>query len=236
MKQTKILSFLAAALLGQALLLAACGSDDDEATVPTVTPTATGEFTDARDGNVYHYVTIGNLDWTTENSRYDTGSDDTRSIYATSDAIGDDAGSAEQQTLQLFGYLYTWQGATQAAPDGWRLPTDDDWKQLEMALGMSKAEADGDGWRGSVQGTLMHQKDGTQLNMLYGGYMDGMSTSFASNYYYIEAMGYYWTATPGDSTKSTAYIRKLMYNRQDVYRHTSSVKNRMSVRFVRDHQ
>lgn len=47
-------------------------------------------------------------------------------------------------------------------------------------------------------------------------------------------MGYYWTATPSDDRQSTAYIRKLMYNRQDVYRHTSSVQNMMSVRFVRD--
>lgn len=235
MNRKHILLLLAAALLtATAPLLMACGSDDDNTTVPTVTPNATGEFIDARDGNVYHYVTYAGLDWTVENARYDTGSDDTRTIYLTNDAIGDDEGTAAQQTLATYGYLYTWQGAQKAVPDGWRLPTDDDWKKLEMALGMTQQQADADGWRGTLQGTLMHQKDGTGLNMRYGGFMDGLSTSYASKYYFIQAMGYYWTATPGDDRQSTAYIRKLMYNRQDVYRHTSSVQNMMSVRFVRD--
>lgn len=229
-----ILLLLAAILLTVTVpLLTACGSDDD-LTVPTVTPTATGEFTDTRDGNVYHYVSYAGLDWTVENARYDTGSDDTRSIYLSKDAIGDDEGTAAQNTLNTYGYLYTWQGAQKAVPDGWRLPTDDDWKMLEMALGMTHQQADADGWRGSVQGTLMHQKDGTGLDMRYGGFMDGLSTSFASKYYFIQAMAYYWTATPGDDNQSTAYMRKLMYNHQDVYRHTTSVKDRMSVRFVRD--
>lgn len=234
MNSKNILSLLAAALLtATAPLLTACGSDDDT-TLPTVTPAASGTFTDARDGNVYHYVTYGGLDWTVENARYDTGSDDTRTIYLTNEAIGDDAGTATQQTLNTYGYLYSWQGAQEAVPDGWRLPTDDDWKKLEMALGMTQQQADADGWRGSVQGTLMHQKEGTGLDMRYGGYMDGLSTSFASKYYFIQAMGYFWTATPGDNSQSTAYCRKLMYNRQDVYRHTASVQSMMSVRFVRD--
>ena len=139
-------------------------------------------------------------------------------------------------TMSPMAASYSWQGAQEAVPDGWRLPTDDDWKKLEMALGMTQQQADADGWRGTVQGTLMHQKDGTGLDMRYGGFMDGQSTSFASKYYFLQAMGYYWTATPGDDLKSTAYIRKLMYNRQDVYRHTASVKDMMSVRFVRDTQ
>lgn len=63
---------------------------------------------------------------------------------------------------------------------------------------MTQQQADADGWRGTVQGTLMHQKDGTGLDMRYGGFMDGLSTSFASKYYFLQAMGYYWTATPGD--------------------------------------
>ena len=237
MNRKHILLLLAATLLTATVsLLTACGSDDDDTTVPHITPEATGEFTDERDGNVYHYVTYGGLDWTVENARYDTGNDATRSIYLSNDAIGDEEGTAAQQTVNTYGYLYSWQGAQEAVPDGWRLPTDDDWKKLEMALGMTQQQADADGWRGTVQGTLMHQKDGTGLDMRYGGFMDGLSTSFASKYYFLQAMGYYWTATPGDDLKSTAYIRKLMYNRQDVYRHTASVKDMMSVRFVRDTQ
>ena len=152
MNRKHIFSLLAATLLTATVsLLTACGSDDDDTTVPHITPEATGEFTDNRDGTTYHYVTYGGLDWTVENARYDTGNDDTRSIYLSNDAIGDEEGTAAQQTVGTYGYLYSWQGAQEAVPDGWRLPTDDDWKKLEMALGMTQQQADADGWRGTVQ-------------------------------------------------------------------------------------
>ena len=40
-----------------------------------------------------------------------------------------------------------------ACPTGWHLPSDDEWKQLEMHLGMSQSEADVTGWRGKNQGS-----------------------------------------------------------------------------------
>lgn len=46
--------------------LGACSSDDDS--VPAVTPTETGTFTDA-DGTVYHWVRIDTLEWMVENYR-----------------------------------------------------------------------------------------------------------------------------------------------------------------------
>lgn len=46
------------------LVFASC--DDDEDKVPSVIPTETGTVTDM-DGNEYHWVRIGKLDWMTEN-------------------------------------------------------------------------------------------------------------------------------------------------------------------------
>ena len=42
------------------------------------------------------------------------------------------------------------------APAGWHVPTDDEWKQLEMYLGMSQEDADDSDWRssGNVGGKL----------------------------------------------------------------------------------
>lgn len=54
-------------------------------------------------------------------------------------------------------------------PKGWHAPRDDDWKQLEMALGMLKASADssyvnsdvyGMGYRGTDQGAQMKATSG----------------------------------------------------------------------------
>jgi len=54
-------------------------------------------------------------------------------------------------------------------PTGWHVPGDEEWKQLEMSLGMSRASADtsytdfdvyGMGYRGTDQGTQMKANSG----------------------------------------------------------------------------
>lgn len=210
-------------------LLAACSSDDEPEKVD-MQANPRGSFMDERNGNEYHFVTIAGLDWTTENSRYDTGDDNTRSIYATQEIPGDYGTTTNAATVAHYGYLYTYEGAMAAAPEGWRLPTDDDWKKLETALGMAKQQADGDEWRGSNQAEVLHAETG--LNLLYAGFNDQNSTSYASHFYFMGATGYYWTAT--SPSEGLAYFRKIRYNSGQVYRHTIKINNMLSVRFVRD--
>ena len=50
---------------------------------------------------------------------------------------------------EKYGLLYTYDAALKALPDGWRLPTDEDWKKLETELYM-----DGDEWNEKVAETL----------------------------------------------------------------------------------
>ena len=48
----------------------------------------------------------------------------------------------------------TYQKAQGICPAGWYVPTDEEWRTLEMAYGMTYAQATTDGaWRGSNQGT-----------------------------------------------------------------------------------
>jgi len=66
-----------------------------------------------------------------------------------------------------YGALYTWaammngaassnnnpSGVQGVCPDGWHIPSDTAWKELEMYLGMSQVEADKTvGWRGTDEG------------------------------------------------------------------------------------
>lgn len=213
------------------LTLSSCSDDDDAPVAQDLTANTRGTFTDERDGNTYDYITVGNLDWTLENARYDTGTEDTRRIYTTQQIPGDYGMTTDAETLAKYGYLYSYEGAQQAAPEGWRLPTDDDWKNLEEALGMSQSQADGDEWRGNGQALTLLSPNG--MNMLLGGFCDMNSTSYADKCYFIQAFAYYWTATsPSDGI---AYFRKMEYNRNDVYRHTTKTNNMLSVRFVREH-
>ncbi len=41
-----------------------------------------------------------------------------------------------------YGVLYNWYAAKKACPDGWHLPSDEEWKTLEKHLGMGSSDAD----------------------------------------------------------------------------------------------
>jgi uncharacterized protein (TIGR02145 family) len=67
----------------------------------------------------------------------------------------------DSDTGKIYGKLYNWHAVNDPrglAPKGWHIPSDAEWKQLEMYLGMSEAEAGKSGWRGSVAGKLKSER------------------------------------------------------------------------------
>ncbi len=77
------------------------------------------------------------------------------------------------------GGLYQWDeamqyvvtaGAQGICPAGSHIPTDAEWKTLEMQLGMSQAQADATSWRGTDQGTQLKPGGASGMNMLLAGY------------------------------------------------------------------
>jgi len=73
-----------------------------------------------------------------------------------------------------YGGLYQWNemmqyGATDICPTGFRIPTDAEYKTLEMYLGMSQAQADATGWRGTDQGTQLKPSGTSGLNLPLAG-------------------------------------------------------------------
>lgn len=46
-----------------------------------------------------------------------------------------------------FGVLYNWEAAKIACPNGWHLPSDEEWKILEKYMGMNETNLDDIGWR-----------------------------------------------------------------------------------------
>jgi uncharacterized protein (TIGR02145 family) len=58
------------------------------------------------------------------------------------------------QWEEMMGYVTT-EGTQGICPTGWHLPTDDEYKTLEMELGMSQSEADDTGWRGTNEGSKL---------------------------------------------------------------------------------
>lgn len=211
-------------------LLTSCDDNFEEPVVAKdLTTLPHGTFTDSRDGNVYHFVTIGNLDWTLENAQYDTGSEATCINYAIDQVPKKNGLTTEQQSVSVFGYLYTLKGASIAAPEGWRVPTDEDWKKLEEYLGMNEKEADGEEWRGNIASSLL-SNNGLALKL--AGWKDNNAEMCTEDCNFIQAFGFYWTSTTTEN--DMAYFRKIESKRNEVYRNLTKTDNMLSVRYVRD--
>lgn len=220
--------------LSTLLTLTACSSDDTAAS--KVAPASTGTYTDTRDGHIYGWVRYGNLEWMTENLQYDIKDKVNSSIYQ---PINNFASNTDTTNLAKYGRLYTLSGAQTACPDGWRVPTDADWQNLEQALGMSSSDASQYEWRGNVASSMLTlQGDTCALNMKLGGFYDKFVVGGNTNWRFMGAFAFYWTSTQDNAKTGLYYFyRKLAYNRTDVYRQSMIPNsNMLSVRLVRDIQ
>lgn len=128
------------------------------------------------DGNNYETAKFGNDCWMIENlktTRYKNGLpiekiedhnkwwQDKEGSYALYDYtfpfryIGREIKSAEEM-LETYGYLYNFYAVANQnglCPEGWKVPTDENWKQLEIHLGLNREQADQNWYRGTNEGS-----------------------------------------------------------------------------------
>lgn len=215
---------------------ASCSSEEDGTPPPLAAPLDEGTFVDERDGQTYGWVRYGRLDWMTDNFRYNLNTPHC-SIYLDADEYYNNPSST--RNLAKYGRLYDLQGALDACPEGWRLPTDEDWQQLEQLLGMSAADAQRMGWRGNVGHSMFSTKDAPcPLNLLLGGYYTQNINMARSEWRFMGVYGYYWTSSLDPEKEGQYYLcRKFVYNSSEVCRMSiDPIQIQLNVRYVRDVQ
>ena len=185
---------------------------------------------DARDEKLYRYVEIGTQTWMAENLNYNA---------AGSWCYGDNTGGDSQNRCSTYGRLYDWNttmagtsssnlnpsGVRGACPQGWHVPSDAEWTQLENFVGGNagaKLKATS-GWN-SGSGT-----DEFGFSALPGGY--GNSGN-AGNY--VGNIGYWWSTTEYSYSSDRAYDRNMNYNRNSLGRTDYTKSYLFSVRCVQD--
>ncbi|NLJ43629.1 MAG: hypothetical protein GX431_08210 [Bacteroidales bacterium] len=125
----------------------------------------------------------------------------------------------------VFGMLYNWYAVEtgKLCPSGWHVPSDNEFKTLERHLGMTIAEADGSGWRGTNQGTQLkatttwNPNTGTNTSgftALGGGYRYGALGTFAD----FGVVTYWWSSTLHWDDTTKALYRRLDSTEGRVFR------------------
>jgi uncharacterized protein (TIGR02145 family) len=248
------------ALPASLFFVQACNKDNDEDLESKL-----GTLIDY-DGNRYYTVELGDQWWMINNLKTTHYADGTEIPLVESNTVWGALGLDEKalciynndQNNEKFTYgaLYTWaavmngqessdlnpSGVQGVCPDGWHVPSDSEWKELEIFLGMSESSVDSIGLRGANQGSKLASSAARWLD----GYLDGNPDFGTSGFNaqpgggrrYDGSFGHkgdnanFWTATEYSNIR--AWGRHIYSSYSSVHRYMNVKSDGFSVRCVKD--
>jgi uncharacterized protein (TIGR02145 family) len=214
-------------------------------------------FVDARDDNSYNTLQLGNQCWMTENLKYlpsvvpPNNASLTLPLYYVMEYYGTNVSEAkESENYGIYGALYNYTAATSACPNGWHLPSENEWQVLEVFLGMSPSEAAinpiewGAGvFRGTNEGSKLasdadrwldgqleiNPNFGTScFNSLPGGFREASDSMF-----FNKSMDcFFWTSTNWEF--ETYLIRVINFDSSQISKNAFNIRSGLSIRCIRD--
>ena len=203
------------------------------------------------EGNVYKTVLIGDQYWMSENLRttkYNNGNvipniKDNTEWNGLSTGARCYYNNDSTTYAKLYGALYNWFAVVDSrklCPTGWHVPTDAEWKKMEMHLGMSQSEADELEWRGTNEGGKLKETGTTHWESpntgannssgftgLPGGYRNWFGPFEEEGFW-----GIWWTSTEYDATY--AWKRNLSSEYSTIYNYYNPKTAGFSVRCVKN--
>ena len=192
-----------------------------------------GEMTDPRDGMVYKTTTIGGQVWMAENLNY-------FDIEGASSSIKNDWCYWDKpENCESAGRLYTWKVAQRICPEGWRLPSNEDWTALLTAVGAdslneilwkgSSKLKSMSGWENEGSGT-----DDFGFTALPAGMKFTTSTQDGFTYHGCSSLMWAATEADGGAADSLAYHMYLDCSNDNAIVNTVRKVNGLSVRCVKE--
>ncbi len=190
-------------------------------------------FTDPRDQQVYPTVLIGNACWMAKNMNI-------------GDMVNGSQGQANNQVIEKFCYgdntnncdtyggLYQWDEMMQygadknsqgICPNGWHIPDDVEFMEMEMAVGMPETEVIKSGLRGTDEGTKLKAGGSSGFEGLLGGYHNG------GQFLSLDSYGTFFSS---DDASNLAWCRYLFNDNSQVLRDKYEKSFAFSVRCVKD--
>jgi uncharacterized protein (TIGR02145 family) len=202
------------------------------------------------DGNVYETIQIGDQLWMAENLKvtHYQNSDEIPYIYNDPQYGAYINYSNNADNVGVYGRLYNWFAVNDErglCPDNWHVPSDDEFKSLEMYLGMSESEANGEGLRGTDEGGKLKEEGNEHWNSPNTGATNetGFTALPGGNRRYetytnqeifccLNRYGFFWSSS--EVYTVNAWYRVLSYDYSESNRYHLSKANAFSVRCVED--
>ncbi|MDA3879578.1 MAG: FISUMP domain-containing protein [Prolixibacteraceae bacterium] len=199
-------------------------------------------FLDTRDSIEYRTIQIGKHVWMSENLKYmpeitaHTSLNPNEECYYVYDYSGTDVNEAKSTVYySQLGVLYNYETAVNVCPEGWRLPTKDEWTEMSKIVGrslntgyeayenlednpydndtlffMAKDIASACMWlKSNVEnsaGYSPNSNNKSKLSLLPGGFLT--YNGFSS----LNEIGYWWTSDTENNDH--AWVGSLAYNKK----------------------
>ncbi|MCO5247713.1 MAG: hypothetical protein M9887_02020 [Chitinophagales bacterium] len=199
------------------------------------------------EGNKYATIRIGSQTWMAENLKTTKYNDGSNIPNVTNNTSWSNLNSGawvlynNDISYSYLGNLYNWHAVNSGklCPNGWHIPTDDDWTKLEQTLGLPSSETEVFGWRGEAQsiGSKLKSARGWETNdnstnqsgfsALPGGYRlpNGSFMNISLN-------GLWWSST--ENTADIAWARNLYHKNSSIDRGVDPKNHGYSCRCVKD--
>ncbi len=200
------------------------------------------------DGNIYNTALIGDFWWMTENlksARFNDGSGipciKDQNIWLGLDSFAYCYYQNNKSYADTLGFLYNWYAVNSGklCPDGWRVPTDNEWKQIEgfadTRYGIGDSIWNKMGLRGFDAGLRLKAVSGWRKGMTgtdNAGFSGLPGGERLSRFYGGGSSGFWWTST--EASQESAYYRNLVYSFELVARDTHPKRMGFSVRCIKD--
>ncbi len=242
-------------LLLIALLIVGCEEPTEQEDCAGV---AGGSAVEDIDGNCYATVQIGEQLWMAENlkvTHYNDGSEiptgatgDTTAAYVVYplDSPGN-VSTCEGDCAEVYGNLYNWYAVDDdrgVCPEGFHVPSEYEWIELEIFMGISESDANSIGWRGIDEGGRLKSTgtieggDGLWSMPNEGATNESGFTALPGGYSYdfFSYMSYYcifWSTTVSNS--NFVWTRMISYSSSQIGRDDDFIKQQgFSIRCLKD--
>lgn len=183
--------------------------------MPGLSAQETDFLLDERDGNIYLVKKFHWHWWMCQNLKYDIGE-------------GSSCYQADDNNCLLKGRWYTFEAAQKACPEGYRLPSDEDWKKFESFLGMHKSELDKKYNRNSGNlGKLLKSGGNAGFDADYSGMVHPMGKDD-----YMGTRAFFWTAT--EESEKNGWARSMMETKAGIDRQIVAKDYGLNIRCIKD--